>query len=153
MKQKKYSSYSAVIISVLFLAAILTLTVYGAQTYQRCTASREDNNQKRSLSSYLVTCARANDTSESMSVIEGEYGTVLVIPDGDSGYAFRIYLLSGQLLEDYNTYDAALNPADAQTIGETDIFEAEFISAGTISVSTDFGTVLLHNRSVQEGRA
>lgn len=96
---------------------------------------------------YLITCAKANDSEGSVMILEREEGPVLVIADGDSGYAFRIYRHEGALVEDYGALESDPNPGVAMVIGETEIFEVEDRGDGTFAVTTDAGVVLFHARS------
>ena len=72
---------------------------------------------------------------------------MLVLADGSSGYAVRIYHKDGILLEDYAAKDAVLHPEEAQQIGMTERFEAEKLSGDLLKLKTDAGSVLLYLRS------
>lgn len=80
-----------------------------------------------------------------MSREEGE--PVLVIADGQSGYAIRIYRYGDSLVEDYGEADGALYPDMAQVIGETEEFRIEELENGAYAVVTDAGRVLFGLRS------
>ena len=77
--------------------------------------------------------------------MEGE--PVLVIADGQSGYAIRIYRYGDSLVEDYGEADGALYPDMAQVIGETEEFRIEELENGAYAVVTDAGRVLFGLRS------
>ncbi len=135
-------------IAALFLAGFLLLVVFGAKSYQRTTDGQNKNMHSRALLSYLSTTIKAYDTSGAVSV-QGteEDGQVLWLRDGSSGYALRIYVRDGMLLEDYAAESAALRPEEAQRIGETEQFEILFLAEDSLQVTTDAGSVLLHLRS------
>ena len=153
MKQSDRSplGFYTIGIAALFLAGFFLLVLFGAQTYRNAARSQDTNYQTRSLLSYLSTCVRANDTSGSEHVQNSAYGQVLVVADGDSGYALRIYRFEGYLVEDFAAIDAALAPENAQVIGETEVFEIMTQAEGLLSVKTDAGRVLLGQRSKEGG--
>ena len=73
-------------------------------------------------------------------LVDGD-SAVLVIADGDTGYASRLYLSDGCLVEDYNEIDAPLDPEDAQTIGETGVFTVEEQAEGLLAETAKKGNV------------
>lgn len=130
-----------------FLAGFFLLVVFGAQTYRGIVQGQTENNHARELLGYLATCARANDSEDALRIETYGDGPMLVIADGTSGYAFRIYRYEGVLVEDYGLLDSGANPKTAMVIGETEIFWVEERQAGIVAVTTDAGTVLFHTRS------
>ncbi|MCI8514487.1 MAG: DUF4860 domain-containing protein [Lachnospiraceae bacterium] len=134
-------------IAGLFLAGFFLLVVFGARTYRSIAAGQEQNGRARALLSYLSVCVKGNDTAGAVAVSETDEGPVLVIADGSSGYAVRIYRDGNRLLEDYGKTDAPLNPAGAQVIGETEVFSVEACSGGLFAVTTDAGRTLFHVKS------
>jgi len=135
-------------ITALFLAGFFLLVVFGAQSYRNTVAGQNGNMQSRALLSYLSTTVKGYDAADAVLVTEEpEVGQVLVLADGSSGYAVRIYHKDGMLLEDYAAKDAMLHPEEAQQIGMTERFEAEKLSGDLLKLKTDAGSVLLHLRS------
>ena len=135
-------------VAALFLAGFFLLVVFGAQSYRNTVAGQNGNMQSRALLSYLSTTVKACDAAGAVSLTEDpEVGRVLVLADGSSGYAVRIYHRDGILLEDYAAADTPLRPEEAQRIGETRQFEAEKPSGDVLKLMTDAGSVLLHLRS------
>lgn len=136
-------------IASFFLAGFFMLVVFGAQTYRGIVEGQTRNNHTRELLGYLATCAKAYDSEGSVTVSYEGFGDgpVLVIADGDSGYALRIYKYEGALVEDYGELEAELNPGLAMVVGETGIFAVREISENTFEVTTDAGVVLFHTRS------
>ena len=135
-------------VAALFLAGFFLLVVFGAQSYRNTVAGQNGNMQSRALLSYLSTTVKACDAAGAVSLTEDpEVGRVLVLADGSSGYAVRIYHRDGILLEDYAAADTPLRPEEAQRIGETRQFEAEKLSGDVLKLKTDAGSVLLHLRS------
>lgn len=131
----------------LFLAGFCLLVTLGAKTYRDAVTGQLQNNNIRALRGYLSTSLKQNDTAGALSFYEDETGPVLVIADGQSGYATRIYQQEGQLLEDYAKKDAPLSPDMATAIGETETFCIERSEKGYLVVTTDAGSVILQNRS------
>lgn len=134
-------------IAGLFLAGFFLLVIFGAQTYRSIVEGQTGNNHTRELLGYLATCAKANDSRGAVSVSEGEGGQVLVIADGSSGYALRIYRYQGTLVEDYGRLESELDPEEAMVIGETEVFRIEQWPEGIYEVITDEGSVLFYGRS------
>ena len=139
-------------IAALFLAGFFLLVVFGAQSYRNTVGGQNRNMQSRALLSYLSTTVKAYDAEDAVRIDEdGELGKVLVLSEGRSGYALRIYRAGGSLVEDYARADAALRPEDAQIIGATKVFDPVLTADGLLTVSCDAGKVLLHLRSEVAG--
>ena len=132
-------------IAMVFLAGFLLLVIFGAVSYQSTSGSQQDNNHTRALLSYLVTSSKTNDAG-SLSVMQDEFGDVLVISDGDTGYGLRIYCYEGNLVEDYNALDKPLYPKEANVIAANETFSVSYKNERLIEVTTDEGTVLLNVR-------
>ncbi len=150
MKQDRSPSQGLFTIGIaaLFLAGFFLLVVFGAGSYRSTVAARDGNMQSRAVLSYLFTAVRGHDTAGAVFVGEGpEGGSLLILADGDSGYALRIYLHDGTLVEDYAAAGAPLQPAQAQSIGSSGIFLAELSPARTLRLTTDAGEILLRLRS------
>lgn len=130
-----------------FLAGFFLTVVFGAQTYREIAEGQSRNNESRALLSYISTCVRMNDTPGAVRVSREEGEPVLVIADGQSGYAIRIYRYGDSLVEDYGEADGALYPDMAQVIGETEEFRIEELENGAYAVVTDAGRVLFGLRS------
>ena len=134
-------------IAALFLAGFFLLVVFGAQSYRNTVANQEQNDGTRAQLAYLAAAVKGCDAAGAVHLVEKDDGQMLVLEDGESGYALRIYRLGNRLLEDYGPADSALNPEEAQTIGETSVFAVDTPAAGLLRVTTDAGQVLLHLRS------
>ena len=155
MKEQKSSPLGLYTIGIaaLFLAGFFLLVVFGAQSYRNTVAGQNDNMHSRALLSYLSTTVKAYDAADAVSLPEDpELGRVLVLADGNSGYALRIYHRDGMLLEDYAAVDAALRPEEAQTLGETSHFDAAKLPGNLLRLETDAGSVLVHLRSGEDDR-
>ncbi len=133
-------------IAALFLAGFFLLVVFGAQSYRNTVAGQSANMHKRELLSYLSTAVKACDSRGAVSLREDpDFGSVLVLEDGNSGYALRVYRKDGMLLEDYAADELPLRPEEAQELGETATFHA-VLENGLLRIETDEGSVLLHLR-------
>ncbi len=130
-----------------FLAGFFLTVIFGAQTYREIARGQSRNNEDRALLSYISTCVRMNDTAGAVSVSQADGEPVLVIADGQSGYAIRIYRYGDSLVEDYGEAGGALYPDMAQVIGETKEFRIEELGNDTYAVDTDAGRVLFGLRS------
>ncbi len=133
-------------IAALFLAGFFLLVILGAHAYRNTVRVQTANNRSRALLNYFETCLSANDSEGAVSVEDSEYGTVLVIRDGDTGYGMRIYRCDSGLVEDYARLDAALSPDRAMHIEDTALFSVEQVCGDTLRVTTDAGSILLHIR-------
>ena len=134
-------------IAAIFLAGFFLLVIFGAQSYRSTVVSQSENARTRALHSYLTTVAKNCDSKDAVSLRQdASVGSVLVIADGESGYAIHIFKYDGFLMEDYAPTDAEPSPERAQKIAATESFEAE-ISDGLIVVDTDAGRVLIRPRS------
>ena len=138
-------------IAALFFAGFLLLVIFGALTYRNAARSQSGNYDARSLTAYITTTVRANDSENSVSVYDSPYGTVLSVADGDSGFAFRIYRYNGSLVEDYEEIGADLMPESAQIIGDTETFYVNRPADNLFAVYTDAGCALIGVRSGHEG--
>ena len=141
------SGIQTMAVAGVFLAGFFLTVVFGAQTYREIAEGQSRNNEARALLSYISTCVRMNDTPGAVRVSREEGEPVLVIADGQSGYAIRIYRYGDSLVEDYGEADGALYPDMAQVIGETEEFRIEELENGAYAVVTDAGRVLFGLRS------
>ena len=135
----------AIGITALFLAGFLTLVVFGAKAYRATVAGQRDNNELRSQLSYISTMCKSMDASDAVTVYDSAQGQVLSVED-DSGYALRLYVRDGQLVEDYSPAGSDLRPEDAEVIGSTDTFSVTR-NGGLLLIRTDAGQLILHLRS------
>lgn len=152
MQEKNSSGLGLMMISMaaLFLAGFFLLVVFGAQSYRGTVSAREDNMNSRALLAYLATVVKANDRAGCITAgKDAEMGDILIIADGDSGYATCLYRYEGMLMEDYARMGEKPSPERSSPIAATDRFEILF-EDGFIEVFTDAGRVLIHLRSGEE---
>ena len=149
MRQENKSPVALITMGIagLFLAGFFLLVIFGAQTYCGIVEGQTHNNHTREMLGYLAICVKANDSEGAVSILENGGNQVLVIADGTSGYALRIYQHAGVLVEDYGQLDSEINPEMAMEIGKTEIFRIEELTEGIYAVTTDAGVVLFHARS------
>lgn len=152
MKQSKRNPILllSVCVAALFLTGFLLLVTFGANSYRAVVDSQYGNMDARALTAYLAASIKANDSRGAVSVENSNYGQVLVVTDGESGYALRYYRYDGQLVEDFARAGTPLAPGEAQRIAPTEVFSAELGADGLLSVLTDAGRTLLHVRSGEE---
>lgn len=134
-------------IAALFLAGFFLLVVFGAGSYRNTVSGQNDNMDSRVLLSYLSTTVKGHDSAGAVRVEEGTEGSILILADGDTGYALRVYRSGGVLVEDYAPADAELRPGEAQSIGETAVFTVERQGSDLLRLTTDAGQILLRLRS------
>ena len=146
-REGSLSGIQTMAVAGVFLAGFFLTVIFGAQTYREIADGQNRNNEARALLSYISTCVRMNDTAGAVSVSQVEGEPVLVIADGQSGYAIRIYRYGDSLVEDYGEAAGALYPDMAQVIGETEEFRIEELGDQTYAVITDAGRVLFGLRS------
>ena len=137
-------------LAALFLLGFLLLVAFGARAYRDVVDSQYRNMDARGLTAYIAASVKANDSRGAVSVEDSPYGQVLVVTDGESGYALRYYVCDGQLLEDFARAGSPLAPGEAQPVGATGSFSASCGADGLLTVSTDAGRTLLYVRSTGE---
>lgn len=144
------SGFYTMAIAGVFLAVFFLTVVFGARVYGDIAEGQSGNNEKRALLSYISTCVKMNDTPGAVSIAQAQGEPMLVIADGQSGYALRIYRCGDSLVEDYGEADGELYPDMAQVIGKTEKFEIEELGDEVYAVVTDAGRVVFGLRSRQE---
>lgn len=121
----------------MILAAALLLTVFGGRLYAAVTAAREENDLRRSTLAYVQTQIEAADAAGAVSILKGPEGDLLELTDSASGYATRIYLYEGALVEEFSPAEDSPDPARAQTICQADSFSVAAVNDSLISVTAD----------------
>ncbi len=139
-----YSGIFIIAITGFFLGSFLLLVVFGAGVYRQIVDLQKEVNSTRALSSYLLTAGKMNENE--VSVAEGEYGKMLVIADGDTGYGNRIYVYEGELIEDYGQIGGKLYPGAGIKIAPTAVFDIDELEDDLIRVTTSAGEVYIHTR-------
>ncbi len=138
-------------VMALFLIGFLLLVTFGAQSYRNVVDRQYGNMDARGLTAYLAASMKANDSRGAVSLEDSEHGQVLVVTDGETGYALRYYRYDGMLVEDFARAGTPLMPDEAQGIAATEVFSAEIGPDGLVYVTTDAGRTILHLRT--EGEA
>lgn len=138
---EKFQRAASVLQYALLVALLIVLVVFAANSYKSVNENRSYNYDTRSQLSYIANKISAGDEAGGISVRQ-EGGGVLVITDFiESGnYETRFYLDSGVLMEEYSRAEAALNPAKASAVGETESFKVS-LNNNIVTVSTDMGTL------------
>ena len=135
---------SALTIAVLFLV-ILLLVVFTARSYQHGVDSQYENDAQRIVCAYVATAVKDHDGGEvTPTDFDGHPG--ISIADGETGFAHKIYLSDGELMEEYSRSDMPVNPQTASKIGETSLFEIEYISENLLEIKTDKGASYVNVR-------
>lgn len=128
---------STVTTAVLFLV-ILLLVVFSAASYKHATDVQNENNNRRALLSYIVSSIELNSRCEIESW-EKDGAEGISIKEPGSGYERRIYMLKGELMEEYTETDRGIDPEEALVIGKTDIFEVNKVRDDLVEIRTDIG--------------
>lgn len=131
----------------LFLAGFFLLVVFGAKSYSNTAAMQSEHMEMRALSAYIATSVKECDAEDAVQEMQGPEGPALVIADGDTGYAKRIFLSGGELMEDYALMEDEINLEEANPIAETKVFEIERPAENLLLVTTDEGTTRITLRS------
>lgn len=135
---------SALTIAVLFLV-ILLLVVFTARSYQHGVDSQYENDTQRIVCAYVATAVKDHDGGE-VTPMDFDGNPGISIADGETGFAHKIYLSDGQLLEEYSRADMPVNPQTASKIGETSLFEIQYISDNLLEIKTDKGASYVNVR-------
>ena len=129
-------------IGILFVV-ILMLVVFSAVSYQRAVEIQEGNNNARAILSFVLSAAKANAANP---VVTGERNgmPVLVIQETSTGYEQILFQADGKVYESYEEAGKQPDPEDALLIGETELFEMNWLQDGLLEVRTDAGNVYVH---------
>ena len=133
----------------LVLLTLLALVVLGTGVYRWLVSTQDAQNAQRAQLTYLSAQVHAADAAGAVSVGQGPEGAMLVLA-GENDTATRIYLADGWLVEDYAAADAALAPADAQQIAQTETFDAQ-LDGNVLRLQTDAGVTHVTLRSEEAG--
>lgn len=133
---------SALTIAVLFLV-ILLLVVFTAKSYQHGSTLQYENESQRVAGAYVATAIKDHTDGE-ITVEEFSGCPGICIEDGDTGFAHKIYMKDGLLLEEYSLTDAPVDPETATKIGETTQFDITYISDDLLQIKTDKGASYVH---------
>lgn len=144
--EKSTLGYFTIGIVALFLVGFFLLVMFGAKSYRDTANGQSGNMDTRAQLAYLLTTLRANDTAGAVTVAGTEQEPVLIVRDGDSGYAFRIYRHAGHLVEDFAPADDPLRPEEALSIGATETLRVTR-TGDVLCITTDAGSVLVAQRS------
>lgn len=136
------AGYYTIGIAALFLLGIMLVVVFGGQAYRDTVTQQEENDQTRALRSYLAICTQSVSDDQIQLKEEGG-GQVLVIREADTDYGLQIFHRDGSLMETYSRLDAQPDPAAAQRVAETKVFQVEKIRDQVYAVTTDAGRILL----------
>lgn len=132
-------------IAAMFIGGFLMLVVFGATTYQRTVDLQDENYHTREVLSYLATSLKADQATQIYEAeIDGRQ--VLVINVGDTGYANRIYVNDGNLVEDFGRIGSSLDPENASVITTNEKFEISHVN-NLLVISTDEGDVKVNVRN------
>lgn len=147
-EQNRNTALPATALYALLLVCVLALTAFGANIYGAVTAAHNAGSAQRAALSYLCVRLRAADEAGAVTVTTGPEGDALILaePLAQSGYATRIYLWQGQLVEDYAPADSAFAPANAQPIAKTAAFTAT-VEGNLVRVHTEQGSAVVHLHS------
>ena len=135
---------SALTIAVLFLV-ILLLVVFTARSYQHGADSQYENDTQRIVCAYIATAVKDHN-GEEVTPMEFDGFPGISIEDGDTGFAHKIYLADGVLMEEYAKSDIPVNPEIANRIGETSQLDIRYISENLLEIKTDKGASYVNVR-------
>ena len=128
---------SALTIAVLFLV-ILLLVVFTASSYNHGASYQAANDNQRVVCSYVATSVKDNNGG-AVTPMDFDGNPGILIEDGDTGFAHKIYMKDGALLEEFAKTEADIDPDTATKIGETSLFEARYLSDTLLEIKTDKG--------------
>ena len=133
---------SALTIAVLFLV-ILLLVVFTASSYQHGAAYQSANDNQRVVCAYVATSVKDNNGG-AVTPMEFDGCPGLCIEDGTTGFAHKIFMKDGALLEEYSRTDMPVDPETATKIGETSRFDIQYIEDDLLEIKTDKGASYVH---------
>ena len=126
------------VVAILFCVLLLTV-VFSAFSYRRAVAVQERNDDIRAVLSYVVTAVKS-DEAAAVSVTEKEGIPVLMIDDGETGYARQIYAKDGKICEVYAKKNASLTAGESIMIGSSALFEIDAVNEELLVIRTGLGS-------------
>ena len=140
------------IIFCIFAVSVLMVLMLGASIYQNMTEiSREDQNE-RTVLSYIRTKVRNNDENGRIHIDEFNGLPALVYDDEFDGRQFRtsIYHYNGWIYELYSEVGLDFSPDQGTQIMPLDSINFETLGDGLIRVSAGTKSIILYIRTSSE---
>ena len=134
--------FSALTIAVLFVV-ILLLVVFNAVSYQHGATYQSENDSTRVVCAYIASSVKDNNGGQ-VTPMDFDGSPCILIEDGDTGFAQKIYAKDGDLLEEYSMTETNINPQTASKIGETSQFEVSYVRDDLLEIKTDKGASYVH---------
>lgn len=131
--------------AILFVV-ILMLVVFSAVSYQRAVEIQDGNGNTRALLSYVITAVKANSANP-VDTEERDGMPMLVIQETGTGYEQLIFHTGGKVYETYGETGMKPDPDDALMIGETELFEMNWLEEDLLEIRTDAGNSYVRVRS------
>ena len=131
--------------AILFVV-ILLLVVLSAVSYQRAVEIQDGNGNARAILSYVITAVKANSANP-VNTEERDGLPVLVIEETGTGYEQQIFYSGGKVYEAYGETGMTPDPGDALLIGETELFEMNWLEDDLLEIRTDAGNSYVRVRS------
>ena len=153
--KSKVDTVFVLIIFSVFALSVLMVLMLGARIYKNMTDITNENQEERTLLSYIWTKVKNGDKSGSISVGEFYGLTALCFDENFDGVPYRtsIYQYDGWLYELFcetgmlTDPESGFLPEDGVQIMRIDKLVFENAEYGMIKVSTGIGSLLLSPRS------
>ena len=153
--KRKVDTVFVLIIFSVFALSVLMVLMLGARVYKNMTDITSENQEERTLLSYIWTKVKNGDKSGSVSVGEFQGLTTLCFDENFGGTPYRtaIYQYDGWLYELFCETEMITDPTsgflpeDGVQVMRIDELEFEGVENGMIKVSTGVGSLLLYPRS------
>jgi len=149
IRGRRLDTVFVLIIFCIFAMSVLMVLMLGADIYQNMTEISRDEQDERTVLSYIRTKVRSND--EHGMIYVGEFGgaPALLYDTHFDGMVFRtaIYHYDGWIYELFSEVSLGLLPADGTPIMPLESIYFESIESGLIRVTAGTKSLLLHTRS------
>jgi hypothetical protein len=140
------------IIFCIFAVSVLMVLMLGASIYQNMTEISRQQQNERTVLSYIRTKVRSNDENGRIYIDQFNGLPALVYDDEFDGRQFRtaIYHYNGYIYELYSEVGLEFSPDQGTQILPLDSISFETLEDGLIRVSAGTKSIILHIRTGSE---
>jgi len=148
-KGHRLDTVFVLIIFCIFAVSVLMVLMLGAGIYQNMTELSREQQNERTVLSYIRTKVRSNDENGRIYIGEFNGLPALLYDEEFDGRVFRtaIYHYDGYIYELYSEVGIDFAPNEGTQIMPLDSISFETLESGVIRVSAGTKSILLHIRT------
>ena len=147
--KQRIDTVFVLIIFCIFAVSVLMVLMLGASIYQNMTEISREEQDERTVLSYIRTKVRNNDDNGRIFI--GEFGGLpaLIYEEQFDGRVFQtvIYHYNGWIRELFSEADLGFGPSDGIEIMQLDGIEFEELEDGLIRISSGTKSLILYPRT------